>query len=172
MVAYMQPFFNELCFSFITFPIFVHWQRLIAQNVHELLFFNSSISHFYAACCTNDVRRGSILGSEIDATLALVYRKVASQKFCIVSVCVFTAKIDDLSGHQGNVTWCGHLPDSGIQWLQLKPWMCAIWQCAIHHTDASAWPSKLPVICLHFLLSSISLLATTVANDHVMVQIN
>ncbi len=31
MVAYMQPFFYELCLSLITFAMFVRWQRLIGD---------------------------------------------------------------------------------------------------------------------------------------------
>ncbi len=43
---------------------------------------------------------------------------------------------------------CRHLPNGGIQWLLVKPGMCSIRQCILHHTTASAWPSKLPAICL------------------------
>ncbi len=77
MVAYMQPFFNELHSSLITFPICVLSQRLIAQNVCRLFFFNCGISHFYAACGINYVR-GSLSGSEVHATFGLGYCMIAS----------------------------------------------------------------------------------------------
>ena len=56
----------------------------------------------------------------------------------------------------------GTLPmaaSSGI----VKPGMCSTGQCALHHTDTSAWWSNLPAICLHFLSLSISIVPTTVA---------
>ena len=37
---------------------------------------------------------------------------------------------------------CEHSPDGGIQWLQVKPWMCFMGKCAPHHTAATAWSSK------------------------------
>jgi hypothetical protein len=67
---------------------------------------------------------------------------------------------------------CRHLPDGGIQWLLVKPEMCFIGKCVPNSTTASAWPSKLPAIRLHFSLLLISLLATTIANAHVMVHMN
>ena len=48
-----------------------------------------------------------------------------------------------------------HSTDGDIQWLQVKPWMCSIGQCTPRRTAASAWQSKSPAICLHFLLLSI-----------------
>ena len=43
-----------------------------------------------------------------------------------------------------------HLPDGGIQWLQVKHWMCSIERCAPHRTATSAWSSKRPAISLYF----------------------
>jgi hypothetical protein len=47
----------------------------------------------------------------------------------------------------------------------------SIGQCALHRTAASARQSKSPAIRLHLLLSSILLVAATVANDYGMVNI-
>ncbi len=66
----------------------------------------------------------------------------------------------------------GHLPNDSIQWLCMKPWVHSIGRCTPRCTTVSAWPSILPTICLHFWLSAISLLATTIANDHVVVYIS
>ena len=65
MVKDMQPFLNELCARLITFPIFVRSQRLIARNARELFSTNHVVSHFYAACCINELSRGSVLGYKI-----------------------------------------------------------------------------------------------------------
>ena len=46
--------------------------------------------------------------------------------------------------------------DGGIQWIRAKPWMCSSGRCAPRRTTAaSPWQSKLPAMCLHFLLPSI-----------------
>jgi hypothetical protein len=49
-----------------------------SSNVNKLFLFMFVVLHFYAACCIDDVSRGSVLGYKIDATLASVYRKLAS----------------------------------------------------------------------------------------------
>jgi len=36
-----------------------------------------------------------------------------------------------------------HLPNGGIQWLRVKPWMCSIERCAPRRTAAWPWPSKI-----------------------------
>jgi hypothetical protein len=66
---------------------------------------------------------------------------------------------------------CRHLPDDGIQWLLVKPdvlhqAMCPALYHPIHMAIKIA--GNLPA----FFVSLISLLVTTVANDHVMVHIN
>ncbi len=38
--------------------------RLIARNVNKLFLFNRDVSHFYAACCIDELSRGSIKGCE------------------------------------------------------------------------------------------------------------
>ncbi len=63
-----QPLWLHICNHFFNESIFVPWQRLIAQNVLELFLFNCGVSHFYAACRINDVSKGFVLGSKIDAT--------------------------------------------------------------------------------------------------------
>jgi hypothetical protein len=65
-----------------------------------------------------------------------------------------------------------HLPNDGIQWLQVKPWMCLIGQCTPRCTAASTWSLKQPVISLYFLQSSNLLSPINIAKDHVMVVIN
>ena len=35
-----------------------------------------------------------------------------------------------------------HSPDSGIQWLPVKPWTCSIGRCAPRRTAASPWKSN------------------------------
>jgi len=37
---------------------------LIARNVHKLFLFNRDVSDFYAACCIDELSRGSIKGYE------------------------------------------------------------------------------------------------------------
>ena len=46
-----------------------------------------------------------------------------------------------------------------------------IGRCAPHRTTASAWWSRLPVICQHFLSSSFTIVPTTIDNDHVLVNL-
>jgi hypothetical protein len=41
-----------------------------------------------------------------------------------------------------------HSTNGGIQWLQVKPWMCSIGQCALHCIATSAWQSNLPAISM------------------------
>jgi hypothetical protein len=45
---------------------------------------------------------GLFWGTNLMQFLALVYRNLASQKLCFVSVFVFASEIDDLSGRWGN----------------------------------------------------------------------
>jgi hypothetical protein len=51
----------ELRDCFITFPIFVPSQRLIARNVRELFSFNRGVLHLNEARRIDDVSRGSLL---------------------------------------------------------------------------------------------------------------
>jgi hypothetical protein len=61
-------------------PIFVHSQRLIARNVHELFSSNRGVSHFYEACCIEEVSREfvSFRVPKFSLVLASVYRRLAS----------------------------------------------------------------------------------------------
>ncbi len=138
--------------------------------MRELFLFMFVVSYFYAACSIDDVSRGPLLGSEVHAAFGLGYRTIASLKLCFVSDLCLQPKLMTLAA--AGAMRCRHLPNGGIQWLLVRPGMCFIRRCIPHCTATSAWPPKLPAIHLHFLLSSISLLATTVANDHVMVHIN
>jgi hypothetical protein len=65
MGPYMGPLKIELRDRLITFPIFNRSQRLIARNVCELSSSNCGYSHFYEACCINEVSRGSVSGPKI-----------------------------------------------------------------------------------------------------------
>ncbi len=56
--------FNELLLSYI----FVRWQHFMAGNVAELFSSNRGVSHFYAACCINELSRRSVLGYKILTT--------------------------------------------------------------------------------------------------------
>ena len=49
-------------------------------------------------------------------------------------------------------TMRGASPNGSMQWLQVKPWMCSIGQCAPYHTAVSPWPSKSSSIGLIFCL--------------------
>ncbi len=58
----------ELRASLITFRMFVRWQRLTARNVAELFSYNCGVSHSYAACCIDELSRGSIRGMKFSQT--------------------------------------------------------------------------------------------------------
>jgi hypothetical protein len=64
----MRPFFNELHASFITFPNFVCWQRLIARNVAELSSSYHGDSHSNETCCIDELSKGSVLGLQFSQT--------------------------------------------------------------------------------------------------------
>jgi hypothetical protein len=81
--------------------------------------------------------------------LGLVYYELASLKLFFVSFFVFEAEMTLAA--TGSIR-CGHLPDSSIQLLQVKPWKRASGQYAPHCTTASAWPLKLPAIFVAFIV--------------------
>ena len=57
-----------------------------------------------------------------------------------------------------------YLPNGGIQWLPVKPWLCFIGRCAPYGTDALPWQSKWPATEVE--------IAVIVAKDHVIVHLN
>jgi hypothetical protein len=69
----LKPLWSQICHHLnyklrarlITFRIFVRLQSLIARNVCELFSSNRGVSHYYVACCIDEVSRGSVSGPEI-----------------------------------------------------------------------------------------------------------
>jgi hypothetical protein len=68
MGPYMEPLFIELRASLITFPNFVHSQRLIARNVRKLFSSNCGISYLHEACPIDELSKGSVLGLKFSQT--------------------------------------------------------------------------------------------------------
>jgi hypothetical protein len=63
--TYVRHRFLGLCSSLITFRIFVHLLRFIAQNVAELFNLTNGIRVRVRASHALDVSRGSLMGLEI-----------------------------------------------------------------------------------------------------------
>ncbi len=59
-----HTFFDKLRARFLTCHFFVRSQRLVARNVDELFSSNCAVSHFFAACCINELSGGSISSPE------------------------------------------------------------------------------------------------------------
>ena len=74
----LATIFNQLCLRLITFLVFVCCQCLIAKNVCKLFSSYQGIPHFYAACCIDELSRGSNSGWKVTWFLDSVYRKLAS----------------------------------------------------------------------------------------------
>ena len=141
-------FINELRASLIIFSLFVPWQRLI-----ELFSSNHGFPHLNKACHIDELSRGSVLGLKFSLTTSDRNAPYLLCKSCFFLVfSVFSTNPSTMAA--AGAIWHRHSPDAngGIQWLQVKPWMCSIGRCALGHTATSAWQSKLPAICLHFLL--------------------
>ena len=103
-------------------------------------------------CRINELSRGSVLGLKFSQTTSARNVPWLLAKSCVVLVCcVFYSKSLTMAAVGVGAIRLRHLPDSGIQWLRVKPWMCSIGRCAPCCTAASPWPSKLLLICLHFL---------------------
>ncbi len=155
MVADMWPFFIELRASLITFPIFVRWQRLIARNVAELSSSNRGVSYLHEACHIDELSRGSVLGLKFSQTTSDRNVPLLAKSCVLLVFSVFDSSFLIMAAVAVGVIRRRHSTDGGIQWLRVKPWMCSIGRCAPRRTAALPWQSKLPSICLHFLLSSI-----------------
>ena len=99
---------------------------------------------------------GPFLVPKVARNLALIYCKLASEKKGFLLVFCVLQRIRGPWRPPGR----RHSPSGGIQWLLVKLGMCSIGRCTPNCTAASR-SSKWPVICLHFLSSLISFLATT-----------
>ena len=56
-----RQLFNELHCSLVTSPIHVRYWCLTARKIAVLFSFNGGFRSFYAACCFDDLSRGSSL---------------------------------------------------------------------------------------------------------------
>ncbi len=83
---------------------------MIARNVGELLSSNRSISHFYAACCINELSRGPILGPKSTRFLASVNSLLLG--FCVMQH-IRCNKLVNHDGHQGNAA------QAPVEWWHL-----------------------------------------------------
>jgi hypothetical protein len=54
-----RPLIYELRARVVSLRIFVRYQRLMARKIAELFGLNSSVQPFYAACCFDELSRGS-----------------------------------------------------------------------------------------------------------------
>jgi hypothetical protein len=85
-----------------------------------------------------EVALGLLVVNDIGVAGSVSKRKVWRSKSCVLLVfCVFYS--NSLTMAAAGAIRRRHLPDGGIQWLRMKPWMCSIGRCASHHTAASAW---------------------------------
>ncbi len=99
-----QPF-SELRAHIVSLWIFVRYQRLMARKIAELFGLNRGVQPFYAACCFDELSRGSV-----SCLLNASFKTAVSQ--CHNSI--FWAKIDDHDVRRG---------DTGqilAQWRRLK----------------------------------------------------
>jgi hypothetical protein len=60
MDGHDRPYFNELRARVVSLRIFVRYQRLMARKIAELFGLSRGVQPFYAACCFDDVSRGSV----------------------------------------------------------------------------------------------------------------
>ena len=58
--AHERQLFDKLLWGLLTSTIFVRCLRLIARKLAVLFGFNRGVRPFYAACCFDDVSRGSV----------------------------------------------------------------------------------------------------------------
>jgi hypothetical protein len=56
-----RSLFNKLHARVVSQRIFVRYQCLMARKIAELFSLNRGIRPFYAACCFNELSRGSVL---------------------------------------------------------------------------------------------------------------
>jgi hypothetical protein len=55
-----RPLINELRAHVVSLQIFVRYQRLIARKIAEVFGLNRGVRPFYAACCFDELSRGSV----------------------------------------------------------------------------------------------------------------
>jgi len=76
-----------------------------SRKMAELIDFNRGVQPFFAACCFDELSRGSVL-----CLLNASFRKAISQRHNLI----FYAKIDDHGIHW--VIWGEYLPNGGARW--------------------------------------------------------
>ena len=108
--------FNELHWWLVTQPIFVYCQRLMARKIAELFGLNRGIGPFYAACCLDELSRGSVL-----CLLNASFKKWFPQRHNSI----FYAEINDHGVHRDNtgqiLAWSRHPVASRVA-LDLPYW--------------------------------------------------
>jgi hypothetical protein len=98
-------FFEKLLWGLVTSTIFVRCQRLIARKLAVLFCFNHNVRLFYAACCFDDVSRGSV-SCLLNASFVKRFHN-ATTRF-------FTPKLMTMAS-SGAIRG-EYSPDGGVQW--------------------------------------------------------
>jgi len=80
--------------------------RLISRKIGELFGFNHCVPPFYAACCFDELSRGSV-----SCLLNASFKK----RFHNATTRLFTPKIDDHGASAGAIR-DEYSPDGGVQW--------------------------------------------------------
>jgi hypothetical protein len=93
MDGHDRPLFYELSVRMVSPWIFVRYQRLMARKIAELFGLNRGIRPFYAACCLDELSRGSF-----SCLLNASFKTAVSQRHNSI----FWAKIDDHGVRRGN----------------------------------------------------------------------
>ncbi len=143
MVAHEQPLFDKLLWRLVTSTIFVRCQRLIARKLAELFGFNRGVRPFFAACCFDELSRGSI-SCLLDASFGKRFHN-ATTRF-------FTPEIDDHGvrrGDTGRIIARWRRPVASSEALDVLHK-----QCARHCTGASSWPLKWPTKEVHLFVTA------------------
>ncbi len=88
-----RPLIYELRARVVSLRIFVRYQRLMARKIAELFGLNCGVRPFYAACCFDELSRGSS-----SCLLNASFKTAVSQRHNSI----FWAKIDDHGVRRGN----------------------------------------------------------------------
>ena len=89
-----RPYFYELRARVVSLRIFVRYQRLMARKIAELFGLNRGVRPFYAACCFDELSRGSF-----SCLLNASFKTAVSQRHNSI----FWAKIDDHDVRRGDM---------------------------------------------------------------------
>jgi len=73
----------------------------MARNVAKLFSSNRAVAHFYAACCINELSKGSILGSKFSQTTSDRNVPELLAESCVSVLCCFNKRVDH-GGRRGN----------------------------------------------------------------------